>query len=84
MRIPFAARWSGTNRVSGSGATYTVSVDTGTGTGTLRLDLVDDDSIMDWAANSLGGQGLGNGSFTSGETYLVRQHRTYLPWMVRN
>ena len=66
--------------VSGSGASYTVTVDTGTaGMGTLRLDLVDDDTIMDWAANSLGGSGLGNGSFAAGEAYTVRQYQMFLP-----
>src|SRR5207253_1988741 len=41
--------------VSGSGTTYTVTVNTGTGTGTIRLDLVDNDSIVDIDAVPLGG-----------------------------
>jgi len=57
--------------VSGSGATWTVTVDTGSGSGTLRLDVVDDDSIRDAAANPLGGPGAGNGDFTAGELYTV-------------
>ena len=32
--------------VSGSGSTYTVTVNTGSGDGTIRLDVVDDDSIV--------------------------------------
>lgn len=59
--------------VTGSGATYTVSVNTGTGDGTIRLDLIDDDSIIEdtnWNY-SLGGSGAGNGNFTGGETYTI-------------
>ena len=51
--------------VSGSDATYTVSVSTGSGDGTIRLDVLDDDSIIDAASNPL------NGGFTGGETYNV-------------
>jgi CSLREA domain-containing protein len=50
---------------SGSDATYTVSVNTGSGDGTIRLDVLDDDSILDAASNPL------NGGFTGGETYNV-------------
>jgi LPXTG-site transpeptidase (sortase) family protein len=57
--------------VSGSGTTYTVSVNTGSGSGTLRLDVIDDDSIVDAVLNPLGGPGLGNGNFTTGETYTI-------------
>ncbi|MFO1493277.1 MAG: CSLREA domain-containing protein [Lysobacterales bacterium] len=56
--------------VSGSGSSYTVSVNVGTGSGTLRLDLVDNDSIVGGGL-PLGGTGAGNGSFTSGEVYTV-------------
>jgi hypothetical protein len=55
--------------VSGSGDEYTVEADTGAD-GVLGLNLVDDDSIEDIAANPLGGSGAGNGNFT-GETYVV-------------
>lgn len=56
--------------VSGSGTTYTVSVSTGSGNGTLRLDVVDNDTITNEdATDSLGGTGLGNGNFSSGEAY---------------
>ncbi len=57
--------------VSGSGSVYTVTVNTGTGNGTLRLDVTDDDSILDTANNPLGGAGADNGNFTSGEVYDV-------------
>src|SRR5439155_468118 len=56
--------------VSGSGASYTATVATGTGDGLIRLDLVDDDSIIDAAGNPLGGAGAGTGS-VSGPTYTV-------------
>src|SRR5690606_5693152 len=39
--------------VSGSATTWTVSVDTGTGSGTLRLDLLNDGSIVDGTNNPL-------------------------------
>ena len=57
--------------VSGSGDIYTLGVNTGTGIGTLRLDVVDDDSIVDFAGNPLGGAGQENGKFTSGEVYSI-------------
>ena len=57
--------------VAGGPQIYTVSVNTGTGDGTIRLDVVDDDSIVDGAGNPLGGVGAGNGNFTTGETYSV-------------
>lgn len=57
--------------VSGAGSDYVVHVDTGTGDGTLRLDVLDDDSVKDFPLNPLGGAGVGNGGFTSGEVYKV-------------
>lgn len=57
--------------VSGSGSTYTVTVNTGSGDGTIRLDLIDDDSIMDQDSNPLGDEGAGNGNFSSGEIYTI-------------
>ncbi len=53
--------------VSGSGTTCTVTISAGSGAGTIRLDVVDNDSIVDAAANPLGGSGAGNGAFTGGE-----------------
>ena len=57
--------------VSGSGDQYLVTVDTGTGDGTLRLNVIDDDSILDSGLNPLGGAGAGNGDFTSGRLYQI-------------
>lgn len=55
-------------------ATFTVTVNTGTGDGTLRLDLIDDDSILDNLYNPLGSTGAGNGSFTTGESYTINRN----------
>lgn len=66
-----------------TGAVCTVTVSTGFGEGTLRLDVLDDDSIKDAANNPLGGAGVGNGGFITGETYAVRRFALYLPLIVR-
>ena len=57
--------------VNGSGDTYTVTVDTGSGDGTIQLNLIDNDTILDGGSNPLGGPGIGNGNFTSGEVYEI-------------
>ncbi len=57
--------------VIGSANTYTVTVNTGTGDGTLRLDVIDNDSIVDATANPLGGTGAGNGNFNTGGVYTI-------------
>jgi peptidoglycan/xylan/chitin deacetylase (PgdA/CDA1 family) len=57
--------------VSGSGATYTVTVNTGNGNGTIRLNVVDDNSIVDLAFNPLGGADVGDGNYMSGEVYTI-------------
>jgi hypothetical protein len=57
--------------VSGSGNLYTVLVGTGSGDGGLRLDILDDDSILNAAGIPLGGAGAGNGAFLTGEAYTV-------------
>jgi hypothetical protein len=59
--------------VSGSGTTYTVTVSTGTGSGTLRLDVVDDDTILDEVGNPLGGIGWENGNYTAVEGYTINK-----------
>lgn len=56
--------------VAGSGSSYTVSVNVGSGAGTVRLDLLDDDTIVSTGI-PLGGAGAGNGSFLTGEVYTV-------------
>lgn len=58
--------------VSGGPTTYTVTVGlSATGTGTIRLDVVDDDSVLDVDINPLGGTGSENGDFTVGEIYEI-------------
>ncbi|MEA2236859.1 MAG: hypothetical protein QOC81_1583 [Thermoanaerobaculia bacterium] len=57
--------------VTGGGTTWTVPVNTGAGTGTLRLDLIDNDSIINGSSTPLGGAGAGNGNFTAGEVYNI-------------
>ena len=53
------------------GATRTVTVHIGLGEGTIRLDVTDNDTIVDVASNELGGTGAGNGNFTTGEFYTI-------------
>jgi len=55
--------------VIGSGTTYTVIVTTGAGSGVIRLDVVDDDSIINADYTPLAGPNSGN---FSGQTYAVR------------
>ena len=57
--------------ITGSGTDYIVTVATGTGSGTIRLDLVDDDTIVDASTAPLGGTGAGNGNFNTGVTYNI-------------
>jgi hypothetical protein len=70
--------------VSGGPTTYTVTVNTGTGNGTIRLDVVDDDSILDQEGNPLGGIGPGNGNFSGGAIYtIIKTYYLYLPLILR-
>jgi beta-lactamase superfamily II metal-dependent hydrolase/fibronectin type 3 domain-containing protein/DNA/RNA endonuclease YhcR with UshA esterase domain len=64
---------SGTSvtNVAGGPMVYTVTVSTGSDSGTIRLNVTDDDSIVDAVTNPLGGAGAGNGNFTTGEVYTV-------------
>ena len=64
--------------VNGAGKTYTVIVNTGTGDGALRLDLLDNDSILDSDSTPLGGLGAINGNFTSGEIYDINRSAPFL------
>lgn len=64
--------------VLGSGNTYSVTVNTGSGDGSLRLDLLDNDSILDATLIPLGGVGMGNGNFTTGEVYTVNRNAPFL------
>jgi hypothetical protein len=70
--------------VSGSGTTYPITVNTSSGSGSIRLDVADNDSIVDTTSNPLGGLGVGNGAFTSGEAYTIRLYRVHLPVVMRN
>jgi hypothetical protein len=71
------------NTITGSGAAYVVSVNTGQGNDQLRLDIIDDDSIIDGAGNSLGGAGLGNGNYQTGETYSINKAAPMVTSIVR-
>ncbi|MBI5351846.1 MAG: right-handed parallel beta-helix repeat-containing protein [Chloroflexi bacterium] len=64
---------SAVSKVSGSGAVYTVTVGTGSGSGTIQLNLIDNDSVKDTSLFPLGGGGLGNGDFTSGEPFTINK-----------
>ena len=57
--------------VTGSGSTRTVTVNTGSGNGTIKLNLIDDDTVVDLTNKPLGGPGAGNGNFTTGEVYDI-------------
>lgn len=59
------------NMVFGSGDEYIIKVHRGAGTGTLRLDIQDDDTIVDIAGTPLGGSGLSNGDYHDGEEYVI-------------
>ncbi len=59
--------------VSGFGNLYTATIGTGTGSGTIRLDLMDNDSIIDSSGLPLGGAGIGNGNFETGEEYTINK-----------
>jgi Bacterial Ig-like domain (group 3)/Dockerin type I domain len=48
-----------------------VRVTTSGGGGTVKLNQIDDDTIMSIAGAHLGGLGAGNGGFTAGQTYNV-------------
>ena len=61
-----------------SETTYTVRVNTGEGNGTIRLELVDDDSIKNAEGQPLGGEGPGNGNFSTGEEYTIDKSITTL------
>jgi len=63
--------------VSGTGSVYTVTVNTGSGNGTLRLNVADDNSILDGATNSLGGVNAGDGNFITGEVYKIIKTPTF-------
>jgi len=59
--------------LSGSGSVYAVTVNTGFGSGTIRLDLIDDDTILNTLGNPLGGFGNENGDFDLGGVYQINK-----------
>jgi hypothetical protein len=69
--------------VSGSNTVYSVAATTGTGIGTIKLMVYDNDSIVDTALNPLGGVGIENGNYTTGEVNMVRYHSVFLPLILR-
>lgn len=54
-----------------SATVYTVTATTGTGNGTIRLNVLDNDSILDAALNPQ------NGAFMTGDSYIVNKTLTY-------
>jgi hypothetical protein len=54
-------------------------VNTGNGNGSLRLDVSDNDSIVDQAGNPLGGLGAGNGNYTIGGSYTIFKAAPSIP-----
>ncbi len=57
--------------VTGSGKIRTVTVATGNGDGTIRLNVEDDDTIVNPLSIPLGGIGIGNGAYFEGESYTL-------------
>ncbi len=51
--------------ISGGSSIYTVNITTGSGDGTVRLDVLNDGSIM------AAGAALVGGAFTAGESYTI-------------
>lgn len=70
--------------VTGSGGAYIVTAATGSGDGTIRLDLIDNDSIVDQVNNPLGGSGAGNGSFTTGDMYTINKNAPVVASIARS
>ncbi|MFN3492708.1 MAG: hypothetical protein ACK40V_10855, partial [Anaerolineales bacterium] len=50
---------------------YVVTVNTGASEGLLKLDLIDNDSIINSQNIPLGGAGIGNANFTNGEGFTI-------------
>lgn len=57
--------------IEGGGSAYVVTTTTGENSGSLRLDVIDDDTIVGATGAKLGGTGIGNGTFRRGETYTI-------------
>lgn len=56
---------------TGYATAFTITVNTGSGDGLLKLNILDNDTILDTNVRPLGDNGLGNGDYTAGQTYSV-------------
>lgn len=65
------------SNVSGSGNSYLVSIATGTGNDTVKLDFIDNNSVIDMAGNKVGG------GFSNGEVYSVDRSMPVVTSIVR-
>jgi len=63
--------------VNGSGNSYLVSVSTGSGDDTIKLDFIDNDSVVDLAGNNA------NSNFSNGETYSIDRSMPYVTSILR-
>ena len=66
------------SNVSGSGNSYLVSIATGTGNDTVKLDFIDNNSVIDMAGNKVGG------GFSNGEVYSVDRSMPVVTSIVRS
>ncbi|MCK6585854.1 MAG: hypothetical protein L6Q49_22340, partial [Anaerolineales bacterium] len=62
----FTMNGAAITNISGGGNQYIVSVSVQPGSDSIRLDLLDNDSIVDGIGNPLGGVGGGNGNYMGG------------------
>ena len=65
--VPSGVSAAALSGVSGSGAVYTVTVNTGSGNGSIRLDVLNNGTILDLAGNPL------SASYGSGPSYTVNK-----------
>ena len=72
------------NPTDTTGATYTVAVNTGTGDGAIRLDVVDDNSILNGFSVPLGGAAVGDGNFSTGENYDIDKTQPVVSTIARS
>ena len=56
---------------NGGPSSYIVTVNVSGGNGTIQLQVIDDNATKDFAGLSLGGTAIGDGNFTTAETYTV-------------
>lgn len=69
--------------VIGTGNEYSILVNNVYGEGIIRLDVIDNDSIRDLSGNPLGGIGIGNGGYFTGQEYQIipQTPRVPLPYL---